>query len=302
MNTYHTPVLAREAIDFLAVEPGKKYIDATIGGGGHTFEILKRGGQVLGIDVDQEAIEFVEKFHSPAGGSNFQIGKELILARGNFRDIDTIAHSHGFEKVSGILLDLGISSHQINTAERGFSLQKGGPLDMRMDKNLQITAVDLINGLHKGELYELFYTVGQEHNARTISESIVRARRVRSIKTTEDLLSVLEQALGKSLDSQKTRAVVATRVFQALRIAVNSELQNLQEALPKAMMLLERKGRLIVISFHSVEDRIVKNQFLKFDKQKTGTILTNKPVNPSKEEIFANRRSRSAKLRVIEKR
>lgn len=281
---FHTPVLLQESIDWLSVTRGKKYIDATIGGGGHTFEILKRGGVVLGIDCDQDAIDYVK--------SKFQIGKELILVRGNFKDIDTIARSHGFGRVSGILFDLGVSSHQFEKASRGFSFQKEGPLDMRMDASTNsaqgVSARDLINALTERELYELFTKLGEERFARTVSRRIVRARRVRPIETTRQLAAIMEGVLGR-----RSRMHPATRVFQALRIAVNDELNNLKVALPKAFALLAPKGRLAVISFHSLEDRIVK--------QTMGRMLTKKPIVPSSEEVTRNPRSRSAKLRVFER-
>lgn len=299
MGNFHTTVMLEEAIDFLRVQKGKLYIDATLGGGGHTFEIIKRGGKVLGIDIDLEAIEYVEE-KLKTQNSKPKIGKDLILNQGNFRDIDAIAHLHGFKKVAGILFDLGISSHQVDTATRGFSFQRGGPLDMRMDKKLGVTAADLLNALSKNELGNLFIRFGDEPKAFKIAEAIVNTRLIKPIDKTEELVNVIEKVCGLGSASSKTAATVSKRVFQALRIAVNTELRNIEEALPKAINLLERKGRLVVISFHSLEDRIVKNQFKTFQKEGKGRILTEKPILPSSDEIKKNSRSRSAKLRAFE--
>ncbi|MCL5020044.1 MAG: 16S rRNA (cytosine(1402)-N(4))-methyltransferase RsmH, partial [Patescibacteria group bacterium] len=245
VNNYHTPVLLKEVIEYLGVKEDGKYIDGTIGGGGHTIEILKRGGRVLGIDADQDAIEYVQ--------GKFKIGKGLILVRGNFRNIDQIAHLNNFENIDGILLDLGVSSHQIDTAARGFSFSKAGPLDMRMDQDLAVRAADLINVLTKGELYELFSKLGETNRALAISDGIVRARGVKPITETQELVSIIGEAhgfRGKAI-SDKIKAEIAAKVFQALRIAVNDELNSLRETLPKAVKLLKSEGRLVVISFHS---------------------------------------------------
>ena len=320
MNKFHIPVLLQEAIEFLQVKKNEKYIDATLGGGGHTKEILTRGGIVLGIDVDQDALDYVEKnfkfqisrLPKPASphakqseaarGTGGQVNFKLTLAKGNFRDIEKIAHLHNFGEVSGILFDLGISSHQIDTPERGFSFLKEGPLDMRMDKDLGVTAETLVNVLTKGELYDLFNKIGQEHRAFAISNSIVKSRGVKAIKTTGDLAKLIEKTYGIKGDaSYFTKNAVNKRVFQALRIAVNTELENLEEALPKAVYLLKKRGRIVVISFHSLEDRIVKRAFLDFEKKKLGRVITAKPVLPAKKELEKNPRAKSAKLRVFEK-
>ncbi len=302
-SDFHKSVLLQETIDALQVTSGKKYIDGTLGGGGHTFEILQRGGVVLGIDQDEEALEYVkEELRSiPRGSSKKQesrVGEDLLLAHGNFRDIDRIAKENGFGEVAGILLDLGVSSHQLDTAERGFSFQKPGPLDMRMDTNLGVKAKDLINGLSKGELYELFTKLGEERFSHPIVDSIIRSRRIKPIETTEELSEIVRRAVPNRWE----KIHPATRVFQALRIAVNDELQNLKDALPKSISLLEGGGRLAILSFHSLEDRIVKNTFKIFEEQGLGKVVTKKPVIATAEEIAQNARSRSAKLRVFEKR
>lgn len=302
MNSFHTSVLLKETIELLQIKKNHRYIDATLGGGGHSFEILKRGGKVLGIDWDEEALDYVkEKWEEVR--REFGIDKEnLTLARGNFKEIDRIAHLNGFNKVSGVIFDLGISSHQLNNAERGFSFSKQGPLDMRMDNSLSVKASDLVNILTKGELYEIFSKLGQEHRARAISNSIARTRRINAFQTTGDLARVVEEAYGiTGAVSAFTKAKVNKRVFQALRIAVNRELENIREALPKAEKLLEKKGRMSVITFHSLEDEIVKKTFIDFQKKEIGRIITKKPIVPGLEEIKLNRRSKSAKLRIFEK-
>lgn len=296
MSDYHTSVLLQQAIEQLSITSGKKYIDGTVGGGGHTLEILKRGGRVLGIDVDDEALEFAKK-DLRFKIKDLRIGTDLLLVQGNFKNIDLIAEANGFEKVAGILLDLGISSHHVDTAERGFSFQKDGPLDMRMDKNLQVSASDLVNGLTKGELYELFMKFGEERFARSIVTHIVEARKQNKITTTVELAHIIKKAVPFS----KKGMHPATKVFQALRIAVNDELNVLTETLPKAVSLLESKGRLVIITFHSLEDRIVKQYFLACEEKGLGRIITKKPISPTDEEITTNSRSRSSKLRVFEK-
>ena len=232
------------------------------------------------------------------------------MVKGNFRDIDKIAYENGFDhvkrgygKISGIIFDLGVSGHQLESIDRGFSFQKEGPLDMRMDQDLGVSAADLIKILKKGELYELFTKLGEESRAREFSSSIVRARRIKPIETTRDLALVIERSLGMKhgATSAKASASADKRIFQALRIAVNDELNSLKEALPKAVDLLKRYGRLLVISFHSLEDRIVKNLFLEFESKGKGEILTKKPIMPGLLEIEKNWRARSAKLRVFKK-
>ncbi len=281
MSNFHKPVLLKETIEGLRIENGRKYIDATLGGGGHSFEILKLGGAVLGIDVDKDALEFVKRFKP----------ENLTLARGNFRDIDKIALLNNFDKVAGIIFDLGVSSHQIDDPARGFSFQNEGPLDMRMDQELGVRALDLIKILTKGELNEIFTKFGEEIRAWEISDAIVRARSVKPIETTKDLAKIVFAKSGQS-----------KKIFQALRIIVNDELNAVAEALPKALKLLGESKRLCVISFHSLEDRIVKKKFLEFEEKNMGRIITDKPIIPTAEEIEKNSRSRSAKLRIFEKK
>lgn len=286
---FHIPVLLSRVIGGLAVAKGGKYIDATVGGGGHTWEILKRGGRVLGIDCDPEAIKHVKN----------KIKNDLTLVRGNFVHLKEIAEKEGFTKVSGILFDLGVSSHHLETDYRGFSFNTDAPLDMRMDPDLSVSAADLINGLNEGELDELFKKYSQEYHSRAIARAIVRARTLKPIKTCNQLAEIIIRVRGRRGRFDRTHP--ATRVFQALRIAVNDELNNLKQALPQAVDLLEKKGRLVVLSFHSLEDRIVKNFFKEKEAKGLLQILTKKPIRPNEEEIKVNPRSRSAKLRIAEK-
>ncbi|MBI2036275.1 16S rRNA (cytosine(1402)-N(4))-methyltransferase RsmH [Candidatus Microgenomates bacterium] len=295
-EVFHTPVLLPEVIEGLKVRRGKKYIDATLGGGGHGIEIIKMGGRVLGIDVDEEAIGYVkEKIKSQpfdfAQGrkSKVKTGQDLILVKGNFRDIGEIARTNGFERVAGIIFDLGVSSHQLNRAERGFSFQKEGPLDMRMDKALSVTAADLINGLYKNELIYIFEKFGEERLARRIADAIISARAIKRIETTGELAAIIEKVSPK-----RGKIHPATRVFQALRIAVNDELESLERGLLQAKELLEKGGRIVAISFHSLEDRIVKRSF-------AGGELLKKPITASVQEIALNPKARSAKLRIYAK-
>lgn len=292
MNNYHTPVLLQEVLDLLDVKEGKLYIDATLGGGGHALGILEKGGRVLGIDVDQDALDYVRRFLQEWENKV----KNITLVRGNFRDIDTIAQNLGFINVDGILFDLGVSSYQLDTPERGFSFQEG-PLDMRMSKDLVVTAKDLVNGLTRNELRELFERFGEERFAKKIAHAIVEQRKKYPIETTKELADIIK----KAVPYQQGRIHPATRVFQALRIVVNDELANIRTALPKALNLLRRGGRIVVISFHSLEDKIVKKQFDDWEQRGLVKIITKKPIVPGREEKLKNRRSRSAKLRAIEK-
>lgn len=287
MNNYHKSVLLEKAIEYLNVQKDGKYIDATLGGGGHTSEILKRGGSVLGIDSDNDAIENAEKSYK---------NDKLIVVRGNFKDIAEIAHSKSFSKVNGILFDLGVSSHQFDEVQRGFSFRFNAPLDMRMDQSLTVSAKELVNGLTEPELTELFTKLGEERFARRIAHAVAKQRLVEPIATTEDLANLVA-----SSKPYKGKVHPATQVFQALRIAVNDELNVLKDALPHAFELLDTSGRIVIITFHSLEDRIVKHYFVSLEKEGKARILTKKPIIPEELETQINKRSRSAKLRVIEK-
>lgn len=292
MNTYHKPVLINETIEYLNIQKGKKYIDATLGGGGHTVEILKKGGSVLGIDQDQDALRFVQANYESSINDY-----SLKLVKGNFKEIKELAYKEGFTAVNGVLFDLGVSSYQFDKAERGFSFKKEGPLDMRMDQAQTISARDIIAVLSKKELEELFIRLGEEYKARRIAERIVEARKNFPITTTKQLADIVAGREGGFY-----RIHPATKVFQALRIAVNDELNAVSIALPQAIDLLTDQGRLIVISFHSLEDRIVKHTFLDWQKKGKGKVITKKPIEASLEEQQKNKRSRSAKLRVFQKK
>lgn len=292
MNTYHISVMLEEAVAALQIRSGGKYIDGTIGGGGHSAFILAKGGTILGIDQDSEALSYVkERFAKEIAA------KKLVLAKGNFRNIAAIAHEHGFDAVDGILLDIGVSSHHLDTPERGFSFMQDAPLDMRMDKDLSVQAGDLLQILTKGELYDLFTQLGEERFSRTIVSRIISARKIKKIETTTELAEIIKHAVPFT----KKGMHPATRVFQALRIAVNDELHSLFDALPRAIEVLKSGGRLAVISFHSLEDRIVKKAFLDFEGKGLGKIITKKPIIPTVAEIEKNNRARSSKLRIFEK-
>lgn len=286
-SSYHTSVLLQEVLEYLDVKKGGKYIDCTLGGGGHTDAILKKGGIVLGIDTDPDAIGFARrKFANELEATD----SKLSVVQGNFEELGKIAVENDFDKVDGILFDLGVSGYQLDTPERGFSYKSDELLDMRMSPNLQVTAADLVNGLNQKELYLLFRKLGEEFHARAVSKNIVTARAERKIKTCRDLANII----------YKSKANPA-QVFQALRIAVNDELNNLRSALPQALELLLGGGRLVVISFHSLEDRIVKQQFRNWESNKLVKTLTKKVIMSSDTEVAENPRARSAKLRTIEK-
>jgi 16S rRNA (cytosine1402-N4)-methyltransferase len=324
----HIPVLPAETLDLLNIRAGGTYIDGTLGGGGHTAAMLERGaGRVLGIDQDPAALE-------AAAQQLAAYGDRLILAHGNFRRLEEIAREHGITEVDGVLLDIGVSSHQLDTAERGFSFMHDAPLDMRMNPTTGPTAADLVNELPEEELADIIYRYGEERASRRIARRVVEQRRHAPLHTTAELADLVARALGRRRDE---RIHPATRTFQALRIAVNDELGALEEALPVATEILQPGGRLAVITFHSLEDRIVK-EFMRresavcllpprlFAEQCPHLVahesgprpciyigsrdcdyaprlsgVTQKPVVASEAEINANPRSRSAKLRVAER-
>ncbi len=301
MSKYHEPVMLEEVMAYLDVKAGRWYVDCNLGGGGHTERILELGGNVVGIDLDPEAILEVANKHqiicSKRKGKLRAYSEKLILLQENFSRIQEVMKEVGKPRVSGILFDLGISSHQLGSGERGFSFNLDSPLDMRMDKNAQIpTAADLVNGLHERELSELFWKLGEENFARAIAREIVRKRQKQRIETTDQLAQIILKVRKRGKDD---RTHPATRVFQALRIAVNDELNSLREALPQSFDLLEDGGRLVVISFHSLEDRIVKDFFAEQAANGRAKILTKKPLQPALAEVEANPRSRSGKLRSL---
>ncbi|MEX2028351.1 MAG: 16S rRNA (cytosine(1402)-N(4))-methyltransferase RsmH [Candidatus Curtissbacteria bacterium] len=283
---YHEPVLLQTVLGFLEPKAGDLIIDATVGGGGHSEELLKRGAKVLGIDRDPDAIGHIK---------NKKL-ENLTLVSGNFSQIGEIARANGFGKVNGILFDLGVSSHQLDDVTRGFSFKRDGPLDMRMDPSLTIGAKDIINNFPERRLDEIFKTYGQEKFSRAIANAIGVARQIDKIETTGSLAQIVREVYVKRHVREKIDP--ATRTFQALRIVVNSELLNLEESLPQTEEILKSGGRLVVISFHSLEDAIVKRFF---KQNESFLVLTQKPIGPGEEEINVNPRSRSAKLRVAQK-
>jgi len=286
----HQPVLLQATINQLNIQPGEAYLDCTVGSAGHAVEILKKGGKLYGLDVDPAALKRAKKHLSQACPKAF-----YRLAQHNFSQLTAAAKQFGLTSVAGVLFDLGLSSEQLADKARGFSFQHDAPLDMRADPNLAVTAANLINGLNKGELNELFKKLGEEQRSLSIADSIVHARQSGSISSTLNLVDIISRAVPK----RRGRLHPATKVFQALRIAVNDELNNLKQALPQAISLLKPKGRLVVISFHSLEDRIIKN-FIKNNHQLNN--LTKKPLRPNAGEIKLNPRARSAKLRAAEKK
>lgn len=323
--TVHVPVMAQEVLRFLAPHPAGLYIDATAGGGGHSDLLLQAstpssehqtlapsrlpdraeasgaGGRVLSLDADPAAVERVRQRLAPYGDRS-------AVVHSNFRHLEQVARRHGFGAVDGILMDLGLSSDQLANPGKGFAMQAQGPLDMRFDPAQAMTAADLVNTTSEEELANLIYRYGEDRLSRRIARAIVRAR---PIATTEALAEVIAKAIGR-----REKIHPATRTFQALRIAVNDELDVLAEALPQAVALLRPGGRLAVIAFHSLEDRIVKT-FMQREAtdclcppevlvcrcghRATLTLLTRKPLQASPDEIDQNPRSRSAKLRVAQR-
>lgn len=288
MEAVHEPVLLKEILDFLEVGSGKHYIDLTCGEGGHAASILKNGGEVLCIDQDPSILERAK---------DRLVGKVSFVV-GNFENILEIANDKEFTGVDGVLMDLGISSWHLEESGRGFTFQRDEPLDMRTDPTLSVTAADLLNGLTKNELEKVFRQLGEEEWAVKLARAIVSARAVKPFSATSDLLEVIEKVKGPK---QKGRLHPATKVFQALRIAVNDEINALRSALPRAFGVIRAGGTLAVITFHSLEDRVVKEVFKDLEKEGLGEILTKKPVRPTVEEVTRNPRSRSAKLRSIKK-
>ncbi len=284
--------MPKESIEYLDIKSGAWYVDCNLGGGGHTELILQAGGNVIGIDLDSDAIAEVTRNHQP----EIEEGR-LILVQSNFSKIDEVIPQTG-KKISGVFFDLGVSTHQLDTAERGFSFNSDAPLDMRMNQTDGVMAKDLVNGLYENELADLFWKYGEENFSKPIARKIVEYRRKKLIETTNELANII---LSVRRRSPKDRTHPATRIFQALRIAVNDELFALQEALPKAFEILAPQGRLVVLSFHSLEDRIAKDYFREWSDQGKATLLTKKPIETSEEESQINPRARSAKLRALQK-
>ncbi len=311
MPHYHTPIMLEEIVGFLDPSPGKVYLDGTVGTGGHTEAILERSkptGRVIGIDTDAESIEIARERLAPYAG-------RALLVHGRYDQARDILSRKGLSKVHGALLDLGISRVQLEMPDRGFSFSRQGPLDMRMDRTSGTPASRFLQDLPEEELALLFRTYGEERWARRIARSIVRSRKEkRELSTTKDLVDAIFRALPRQ--SRRTRIHPATRVFQALRIAVNRELESLEAFLEDLPDILHAGGRCCILSFHSLEDRIVKQRFRAYEKgsPRSGTAeeeageacpvlrqVRKKVLRPEREETRRNPLSRSAKLRVAER-
>ena len=308
MEFHHISVLLNECIDNLNITPDGIYVDGTMGGGGHSLEIAKRltTGRLICIDQDPNA-------HEAAGKRLAEYKDRITFVRDNFGNIANILDSLGIEKIDGMLLDIGVSSHQLDEAERGFSYQQDAPLDMRMNPDRPFSAYDVVNGYDEDELDRVIFTYGEERWARRIAQFIVKERENKPIETTGELVDIIKKAVPKG--ARKDGPHPAKRTFQAIRIEVNGELEVLQRAIDDVAARLAVGGSLCIITFHSLEDRIVKEAFRKQEnpcicppqfpvcvcgKKPLGRVITRKPILPSKEELEENPRSRSAKLRVLE--
>lgn len=304
---YHKPVLFDEVIDNIITEKKAVYVDCTLGGGGHTEGILEKSSDnsvVIGIDQDTEAIGYVKKRLE-------KYGDKLQVFQDNFRNIDTIVYFAGYDKVDRILMDIGVSSNQLDNIERGFSYRYEAKLDMRMNKDLSVSAYDVVNKFSEKEIADIIYKYGEEPKSRKIAKNIVEYRKNKKIETTVELSDIIIKSIGKSMKKHPSK-----RTFQAIRIFVNKELEVLEEALDKAVNLLNKGGKLLVITFHSLEDRMVKEKFRKYenpcvcppeipvcvcDKKSLGKVITKKPIVAKDEELETNNRAHSAKLRIFER-
>lgn len=311
MNFKHQSVLLEETINNLNIQPDGIYVDGTLGGGGHAFHVCSRlseKGHFIGIDQDGAAIE-------AAGERLKPFGDKVTIVRSNYSDMKQVLQSLGVSGVNGIVLDLGVSSYQLDTAERGFSYRENAPLDMRMDQRQEKTARDIINGYSEMELYRIIRDYGEDKFAKNIAKHIVAARAKAPIQTTGELTEIIRQSIPMKI--QATGGHPAKRTFQAIRIELNRELDVLRESLDGMIDLLDDGGRICIITFHSLEDRIVKTIFRKNEnpctcppdfpvcvcgKESKGKVITRKPILPSKVEMEENPRSKSAKLRIFERR
>lgn len=308
MDYKHEPVLLDESIEGLNIKSDGIYVDATLGGGGHTLEMLKRAtnGKVIGIDQDDYAIEVSEE--------NLKDYKNFIAIKSNFINIDEILDDLNIDRIDGILFDLGVSSFQLDMPERGFTYNYDAPLDMRMDKSQTITARHIVNGYDEHELSRILWDYGEEKWASRIAKFIVQEREREFIETTGQLVSIIKKAIPKQVRQEGSHP--AKKTFQAIRIEVNRELEILEDTVKKAVDRLNKGGRICVITFHSLEDRIIKNTYVDLNKdcicppefpkcicdhRRKLKIITKKPIVPSEEEITENHRSHSAKLRIGER-
>jgi len=310
MEFSHKSVLLHETIDYLNIRPDGVYLDGTLGGGGHSSEILKQlgeKGRLIGIDQDRDAIEAATKKLAV-------FGDRVTIVRENYEHFRSVLDAEGIEKVDGILLDLGVSSYQFDDAARGFSYRENAPLDMRMDDRTEMTAADIVNHYTESELYRVIRDYGEDPFAKNIAKHIVRAREQEPVVTTDQLVECIKQAIPAKIREKGGHP--AKRTFQALRIELNRELQILQDSLSDMVDALAPGGRIAVITFHSLEDRIVKQTFRTAEnpcicppdfpvcvcgRKSRGKVLTRKPVTASEEELQDNPRAHSAKLRVFER-
>ena len=310
MEFVHKSVLLKETIDGLKIKPDGIYVDGTLGGGGHASEVARRlsdKGSIIGIDQDAAAIE-------AAGIRLKDFGEKVTIVRSNYCDMKSQLGKLGIDKVDGIVLDLGVSSYQLDTAERGFSYREDAPLDMRMDRRQKMTARDIVNDYEERELYRVIRDYGEDKFAKNIAKHIVAVRQKAPIETTGQLTEIIRASIPMKF--QKKSGHPAKRTFQAIRIELNQELEVLKNSLDAMIDLLNPGGRLCIITFHSLEDRIVKSAFRKNENPCTcpsdfpvcvcgkiskGSIITRKPILPSKEEMEENSRAKSAKLRIFER-
>lgn len=310
MEFVHKSVLLKETIDSLNIQPDGIYVDGTLGGGGHAYEVCRRlgsHGRFIGIDQDEEAIQ-------AAGLRLSEFGDMVTIVRSNYVSIEEILKSLGIERVNGIVLDLGVSSHQLDTPERGFSYKTDAPLDMRMDVRNDLTAKDIVNTYDEMKLYRIIRDYGEDRFARNIAKHIVRARQEKCIETTGELTEIIKAAIPAKIRMNSGHP--AKKTFQAIRIELNRELDVLNNSIDKMINLLADKGRISIITFHSLEDRIVKTRFKNNEnpctcppdfpvcvcgKKPKGRIITRKPIVPGDTELENNKRAKSSKLRVFEK-
>lgn len=293
----HIPVMLHEVIDYLGLVPGATIVDATIGTGGHSLEILKKitpGGKLIGLDRDENSLAVCRQRLAEFNGS-------FELVHSSFADLDQVLEKLGIEKIDGIVFDLGISTYQLKDIERGFSFQQEGPLDMRMDQSSYISAYDLVNNLNESEISNILWSFGQERWHNRIARLLVSQRRIAPIATTSQLADLVMRAIPYRYRKGYYRIHPATRTFQAVRIAVNRELEILEGAVKKAVAALKEKARICVISFHSLEDRVIKHTFRALKAEGLIDIITAKPMTPVASEIAANPSSRSSKFRVAER-
>ncbi|MEI3200025.1 MAG: 16S rRNA (cytosine(1402)-N(4))-methyltransferase RsmH [Lachnospiraceae bacterium] len=311
MEFKHKSVLLDESIEALKIRPDGIYVDGTLGGGGHSYEICRRlsdRGKLIGIDQDAAAIE-------AAGERLGEFKDKTIIIRANYCDMKKELDNRNITSVDGIILDLGVSSYQLDTADRGFTYREDAPLDMRMDQRQTMTAKDIVNEYSEDELYRVIHDYGEERFARNIARHIVTARQNKIIETTGELIDVIKAAIP--MKARVTGGHPAKRTFQAIRIELNRELEVLEDSLAEMIDLLNDGGRICVITFHSLEDRVVKNIFRQQEspcicpknfpvcvcgRKSKGIVITRKPILPSEGELEENKRSKSAKLRVFERR